>query len=127
MKKELPTSPHLQIYKPQITSVLSITHRVTGFCMNLVLLLASIWLVALALGEFYYNLFVSFFLTMPFKLILIISLVGFNYHMLNGLRHMLWDLGFFLELRSSSILGYIVVILSLTISALFAFNLGIIK
>ena len=126
MKKDLPTSPHLQIYKPQITSVLSIAHRISGFCMNLVLLLASLWLVALALGESYYNLFISFFFTIPFKLVLVISLIGFNYHMLNGLRHMLWDLGFFLELRSSSILGYVVVVFSLIISAIVVINLGII-
>ena len=67
-KTDLPLSPHLQIYKPQITSILSIGHRISGFCLNFFLLFLGLWVSSLALGEFYYNLFLqfsSFFLISP--------------------------------------------------------------
>ena len=54
-----PISPHLQIYKPQLTSVLSITHRGTGIFLCLGILLLTTWLVCLALGEESYNIFIS--------------------------------------------------------------------
>ena len=69
MKKNLPTSPHLQIYKPQITSLLSITHRVTGFGLNLALILLTLWIISFGLGNDYYNNFVSIFDTTFVKVV----------------------------------------------------------
>ena len=115
-KTELPISPHLQIYKPQITSVLSIGHRISGFCLNFFLLFIGLWVFSLALGETYYVLFLklsSFFLI---KFLLSIGLLGFTYHALNGVRHIFWDFGFFLDKISSSIFGIIIVLFSIGIS-----------
>ena len=58
MKEKLPLSPHLQIYKPQITSLLSIAHRITGFGLNLALILLSLWIISFAMGSVYYDYFI---------------------------------------------------------------------
>ena len=125
-KNPLPISPHLQIYKPQITSVLSITHRITGFCLNLSLIFLILWLFSFSLGETSYNSFIDFLNTIPAKVIIFFSILGFFYHMLNGIRHMIWDLGFFLENKSSAILGYVVIFFSLIISLFVSFKLEVI-
>ena len=115
-KTDLPLSPHLQIYKPQITSVLSIGHRISGFFLNFFLLFLSLWVSSLALGEFYYNLFLQFSSFFLIKLLLSLGLLGFTYHALNGIRHIFWDFGFFLDKLSSSIFGIIIVFFSVGIS-----------
>ena len=69
MKKNLPISPHLQIYKPQITSLLSITHRITGFGLNLALILLSLWIISFGLGSDVYANFVTIFETIFVKII----------------------------------------------------------
>ena len=126
MKKEdLPISPHLQIYKPQITSLLSISHRVTGFSLNFSLIILVSGLLCITLGEVYFLLFIEILNTIPLKIILFLTLLGFSYHLLNGIRHIFWDFGFFLENRSSAILGYIVIIFSLISSVSFSILIGL--
>ena len=98
MKKEnLPLSPHLQIYKPQITSLLSISHRISGIALNFSLIILITGLLSLSLGEYYYNLFIFIINSYPLKIFIFLTILGFSYHLLNGIRHMIWDLGFFLE------------------------------
>ena len=88
-----PLSPHLQVYRPQITSVLSILHRATGIVLSAGTLLLVWWLVAAARGEAAYAT-VSGFLRSPVGLLL---LVGWTatlwYHFCSGLRHLAWDAG----------------------------------
>ena len=126
-KSELPISPHLQIYKPQITSILSITHRITGLCLNFLLLFVSLWLLSLSLGENVYSYFIVFSNTIFMKLIMSISIFGLSYHAMNGIRHIFWDFGFFLNNSSALISGIIVVLLALGLSTLLIFKLGIIS
>ena len=86
-----PLSPHLQIYRPQITSVLSILNRITGIAMILATVLIAWWFLAAATGAGYYGL-VDGFLTSWFGvLILVGSLWAFWFHFFNGLRHLRWD------------------------------------
>ncbi|MAI76084.1 MAG: succinate dehydrogenase, cytochrome b556 subunit [Pelagibacteraceae bacterium TMED65] len=126
MKKEdLPISPHLQIYKPQITSLLSISHRVTGFALNFSLIILVSGLLCITLGEVYFLLFIEILNTIPLKIILFLTLLGFSYHLLNGIRHIFWDFGFFLENRSSAIFGYVVIIFSLISSVSFSILIGL--
>ncbi len=124
-KKDLPLSPHLQIYKPQITSILSIAHRISGFCLNFMLIFTTVWVVCLAVGEIYYNFIVMLFNFLLIKILFFIGVLGFCYHALNGIRHILWDFGFFLENNSSRNLGiaviFLALILSFTISHFFEF------
>ncbi|MFL2661020.1 MAG: succinate dehydrogenase, cytochrome b556 subunit [Alphaproteobacteria bacterium] len=124
-KKELPLSPHLQIYKPQITSILSITHRITGFALNFSLVVFVIGLLSISSGEKYYSIYLSILKTLPFKIVFFLTILGFTYHLLNGFRHILWDFGLFLENRSASIFGYIIIILSLISSIYVALILGL--
>ncbi len=92
-KVERPLSPHLQIYRPQITSVLSILHRITGVALGVGLLLVSWWLIAAATGEDYFA-FVNGLMGSWFGRIV---LFGFSwalfYHFCNGIRHLFWDIG----------------------------------
>ena len=113
---KLPISPHLQIYKPQITSVLSITHRITGFFLSLTLPLLLLWLFCIFLGLSAYSSFITFFSYTPLKLILIPITYAFSYHMLNGIRHLIWDCGYGFSLRFSSISGVLIVTLSILIT-----------
>ena len=117
MKKEnLPLSPHLQIYKPQITSILSISHRITGLALNLSLVFFVSGLFCLTLGEKYFNYFMVVMNSVQLRIIIFLTVLGFCYHFLNGIRHIIWDFGFFLENKSSTILGYLVIILSVVSS-----------
>ena len=125
-KSELPISPHLQIYKPQITSILSITHRITGVCLNFLIIFVSLWLLSLSLGENVYNYFMEFSNTIFMKLVMSISIFGLSYHAMNGIRHILWDFGFFLNNLSALISGIIVVLSAFVLSILLIFKLGII-
>ena len=113
---KLPISPHLQIYKPQITSVLSITHRITGFFLSLTLPLLLLWLFCIFLGSSVYSSFITFFSYTPLKLTLIPITYAFSYHMLNGIRHLIWDCGYGFSLRFSSISGVLIVTLSILIT-----------
>ena len=126
-KSELPISPHLQIYKPQITSILSITHRITGMCLNFLIIFVSLWLLSLSLGENAYNYFIEFSNTIFMKLVMSISIFGLSYHAMNGIRHIFWDFGFFLNNSSALISGIIVVLSAFVLSILLIFKLGIIS
>ncbi len=125
-KSELPISPHLQIYKPQITSILSITHRITGICLNFLIIFVSLWLLSLSLGENTYNYFIQFASTLFMKSVMSISIFGLSYHAMNGIRHIFWDFGFFLNNSSALISGIIVVLSAFVLSILLIFKLGII-
>ena len=125
MKKNLPLSPHLQIYKPQITSILSIAHRVTGFSLNLILVLTTIWIVSISLGDIYYQNFVQLFQTFFIKFLVYFIVLGISYHALNGIRHILWDLGYLIDNNSALISGIIIIISSITLSILISLFLGI--
>jgi succinate dehydrogenase / fumarate reductase, cytochrome b subunit len=124
-KQDLPLSPHLQIYKPQITSILSITHRITGFSLNFSLLIFVIGLLCITLGEEYYLFFKYLLNTIPVKIILYFTILGFSFHLLNGLRHIFWDFGFFLENKSSAVLGYLILFFSLIISTMISVYSGL--
>ena len=124
-KSELPISPHLQIYKPQITSILSIAHRLTGFCLNFLIVFASLWLLSLSLGEPFYQHFIEFSDTIFMKLVMSVSIFGLSYHAMNGIRHIFWDFGFLLSNSSALISGIIVVSLTFMLSVLLIYKLGI--
>ena len=119
-KNNLPISPHLQIYKPQITSILSISHRITGVALNFSLIIIVLGLFCLTLGEKYFTYFIFIMSSIPLKIIMFLTILGFCYHFLNGIRHIIWDFGVFLENKSSAILGYLVVALSMISSVAIA-------
>ena len=115
-KNKLPLSPHLQIYKPQLTSVLSISHRFAGIFLLLLLPILLVWILCLALGENAYNSFIGFATTKFMKTYFILVIFSIVYHLLNGVRHIFWDLGYGLNIKISSIFGSIIVLVTLVVT-----------
>ena len=108
MAQQRPLSPHLMIYKPQLTSIMSITHRATGTALALGSLMVVWWIVALATGAEYYN-FVQLILTSWFgQLVLFGFTVAVFYHLSNGIRHLFWDFGYNLTIEGVHRSGYMV-------------------
>ena len=119
-----PLSPHLQIYRPQLTSVLSITHRLTGFALSLVILLSPAILYFLTLSKDSHALVMNMFQNSFIKLVLFLAIFGLSYHLCNGIRHLAWDAGYGLDLDSSYKSGYAVVAISLGITLLIVLTSG---
>ncbi len=92
-----PLSPHLQVYQPQLTSVLSILHRGTGVALALGTPLLVYWLTAAAAGPDAYASAESFFGNWFVQLLLFGWTFALFYHLCNGIRHLIWDLGFGFE------------------------------
>ena len=124
-KQDLPLSPHLQIYKPQITSLLSISHRISGVALNFVLVMLVLGLLCITLGESYFELLISLITFFPIKIIIFLAILGFSYHFLNGIRHIIWDFGFLLGNRSSAIFGYFIIATSIISSIFISSLLGL--
>jgi succinate dehydrogenase / fumarate reductase, cytochrome b subunit len=93
MPASRPLSPHLQIYRPQITSVLSISHRATGLALSLGTLLLVWWLVALARGPEAFASVQSFVGSWLGRLLLLGWTFSLFFHLANGIRHLCWDAG----------------------------------
>ncbi len=107
-----PLSPHLSIYKPQITSVLSILHRITGVVALLVFLEGLLWLLALATGERYFIWLKALF-TSPLGLGVQLGMTWcVFYHFYNGVRHLFWDVGLGFSLRVVTRSGIAVLLLT---------------
>jgi len=111
-----PLSPHLLIYKPQLTSVLSIVHRGTGVALAVGLLLVVYWLMALATGP---DAFGNAQIIMG-SWIGNVILFGFTfalfYHLCNGIRHLFWDAGLGLDLKTVYASGWSVLAASIVLS-----------
>ena len=114
-----PLSPHLQIYRWQISSLLSITHRISGIINLLALILIFFWLLILSFGENNYELFLILINSFFGKFILIGFTWSMSFHLLGGIRHLIWDLGYGFEIKTANISGVIVIISSLVLTILF--------
>jgi succinate dehydrogenase / fumarate reductase cytochrome b subunit len=113
-----PLSPHLQIYRWQISSLLSIVHRITGILNLLGLIFISVWILSAGLGENLYECF-SFLLKSFFgKFILIGFTWSMSFHLLTGIRHFFWDLGYGYEVKTANFSGIIVIVSSLVLTVI---------
>lgn len=119
MAHERPLSPHLQVYKPQITSVLSILHRITGVVLCLGLFVLGWWLLAAASGPEAYATFQD----VAGSPIGIIALVGWSfalfYHLCSGVRHLLMDTGMFFTIPEIYKSGYATLAAAALLTAMF--------
>ncbi len=102
----------MQVYKPQLTSVLSISHRIAGVILSGVSIIIPAGLYFFSFGENIFTEFLNFFNHYFFKFILIFLIFILSYHLFNGVRHLLWDLGVGLEIKESYLTGYLVIFLS---------------
>ncbi len=113
-----PLSPHLQIYRPQLTSVLSITHRLSGVALAAGTLLLVYWLAAAAAGPEAYESAQSFVGSFLGRLLLFGWTVGLFFHLCNGIRHLVWDAGYGFELDEVYRSGWTVVVATAVLSLL---------
>ena len=116
--KERPLSPHLQVYRPEITSVLSILHRITGMALAAGLLLLVCWLLALANGEAAYDAVQAFNAHWIGRILLFGWTFALFYHLCNGIRHLVWDTGRGYELPTVYRSGWLAVIAAAILSLL---------
>jgi succinate dehydrogenase / fumarate reductase, cytochrome b subunit len=111
-----PLSPHLGIYKPQLTSVLSITHRLTGLALAVGTLLLLWWLVAAATSPEAFATAQAFWRSWIGMLLLLGWTFALFYHLCNGVRHLLWDVGWGFDLPTTYLTGWIVVVASIVLT-----------
>ena len=121
--KPRPLSPHLQVYKPQLTSVLSITHRMTGVVLYIGSLFLVVWLVTAAFDQGLFYAMQDFWRSTLGQLLILGWALCLFYHLLNGVRHLCWDMGMGLELRDSYFTGY-AVLAGTAILTLIAWGVG---
>jgi succinate dehydrogenase / fumarate reductase cytochrome b subunit len=113
-----PLSPHLQIYRWQLTSVLSILHRMTGIALSAGAILLVWWLGAASDGPEAYAAFENFIGSWFGLLLLFGWSVALFYHLCNGIRHLWWDSGRGLELKSVYISGWTVVVATIGLTVI---------
>lgn len=113
-----PLSPHLQIYRPQVTSVLSITHRLTGVVLAFAALLLTYWLASAAYGPESFARAQAVMESWFGRLVLFGFTFSLFYHLCNGIRHLGWDLGWGFELVKLRITGVVVIIASMGLTVL---------
>jgi succinate dehydrogenase / fumarate reductase, cytochrome b subunit len=115
---ERPISPHLQVYKPQISSALSIFHRITGIILSVGALLLVCWLISAADGEAAYN-GLSWFLRSWLGVLLLFGwTAALWYHFCSGLRHLAWDAGYGFDLPTVHLTGKAVLVATAALTVL---------
>ncbi|MDC0418711.1 succinate dehydrogenase, cytochrome b556 subunit [Pelagibacteraceae bacterium] len=110
MQKKNPLSPHLQIYRWQISSLLSITHRIIGVVNAIALILICLWSIFLLFGDENYQIINIFFQSFFGKFFIISLSWSFSFQILNEIRHLIWDLGYGYDLKVSRVTGVITII-----------------
>lgn len=113
-----PLSPHLTIYRPQMTSMTSIFVRLTGNALIVAALMIVWWFLAAAAGPEAFATADAFLRSWFGDLVLTLSVWALWYHLLGGLRHLIWDLGYGLDLQSAYTMGYVMIGGSLVLTLL---------
>lgn len=113
-----PLSPHLTIYRPQMSSITSIFVRLTGIGLTLGFLLVIWWLLAAATGPGYFAFVDGLMTSWLGILILVLSLWALWYHFLGGVRHLIWDMGYGFEIKTADMMGYVMIGGSLVLTLL---------
>ena len=117
--KNNPLSPHLQIYKWQISSLLSIAHRIVGVINIFAITLICVWVSSLFFGEESYEVIKLFFNSFFGKFFLISLCWTFSFHILNEIRHLAWDAGYGFDLKVANITGVLAFLGSFILTIIF--------
>ena len=118
MENRNPLSPHIQIYRWHISSLVSISHRITGIINIVAITLICIWTASLILGDSNYD-FINLFLTSIFGKFIVIGLAwSFSFQILSEIRHLLMDMGYGFELQTTRITGLGVIFGSILLTIL---------
>ncbi|MDP6342272.1 MAG: succinate dehydrogenase, cytochrome b556 subunit [Alphaproteobacteria bacterium] len=118
-----PLSPHLQVYRWQMTMALSILHRMSGVGLVLGLFLLTWWLIAAAAGPEYFQYVQAIFGSEIGRVLLFGFTLALFYHLCNGIRHLIWDAGYGFELDAMTRSGWLVLVASVMLT-LATFGLG---
>ena len=118
LDRQRPLSPNIQIYRPQLTSVLSIGNRITGVALSAYAVGLVIWLVAAAAGPDAYAAVDAFIGSWVGRIVLLGGTFCFFFHFCGGIRHLFWDAGYGFSLRATYASGWAVVAASIVLTAL---------
>mgnify|MGYP002621430510 FL=1 len=119
MENNRPLSPHIQIYRWHVSSLVSISHRITGIINILAITLICLWACSLLLGENNYEITKSFLNTVIGKFIILGITWSFSFQILSEIRHLIMDLGYGFELQTTKITGLLVIFGSIFLTILF--------
>ena len=119
MENKTPLSPHIQIYRWHISSLVSICHRITSIINILTITVICLWASLLLLGENNYGMTNTFLNTLIGKFIILSITWSFSFQILSEIRHLIMDLGYGFELKTSKITGLIVIFGSIILTVTF--------
>ncbi|MBD1174180.1 succinate dehydrogenase, cytochrome b556 subunit [Pelagibacterales bacterium SAG-MED01] len=119
MENKSPLSPHIQIYRWHISSLVSISHRITGIINIVVITLICLWASLLLLGESKYEEINLLLNSLVGKFIILSITWSFSFQLLSEIRHLIMDLGYGFELKTTKITGLIVIIGSIILTVVF--------
>ena len=119
MENKNPLSPHIQIYRWHISSLVSISHRITGIINIIVITLICLWASLLLLGESKYETINLLLNSLLGKFIILSVTWSFSFQILSEIRHLIMDLGYGFELKTTKITGLIVIIGSIILTIIF--------
>jgi succinate dehydrogenase / fumarate reductase, cytochrome b subunit len=115
-KRTRPLSPNIQIYRPQLTSVLSILNRITGVVLSACAVVLVVWLIAAAAGSQTYAAVQGAIASWIGQILLFGCTFAFFLHLCGGIRHLVWDTGYGFELRAIYVSGWVVVASSVVLT-----------
>ena len=116
-----PLSPHIQIYRWHISSLVSITHRITGIINFFVISLIFLWFACIFFGESNYQIIQTILKTLVGKFIILAITWSFSFQMLSEIRHLIMDLGYGFELQATKISGLLVIFGSIFLTIIIYF------
>ena len=116
-----PLSPHIQIYRWHISSLVSITHRITGIINFFVISLIFLWFAFIFFGESNYQIIQTILVTLVGKFIILAITWSFSFQMLSEIRHLIMDLGYGFELQATKISGLLVIFGSIFLTIIIYF------
>ena len=119
MESKTPLSPHIQIYRWHISSLVSIYHRITGIINIIVITLICLWASLLLYGESNYQLINSFLNSLIGKFVILGITWSFSFQVLSEIRHMVMDLGYGFKLKTTQVTGLIVIFGSIILTIIF--------
>jgi succinate dehydrogenase / fumarate reductase, cytochrome b subunit len=114
-----PLSPHIQIYRWHISSLISITHRISGILNFLGLILIFFWLFILSYKESNYEIFLLIINSYVGQFVLIGFTWSMTFHLLSGIRHLIWDMGYGFEIKIANRSGIVVILSSFILTTIF--------
>jgi succinate dehydrogenase / fumarate reductase cytochrome b subunit len=118
IKETRPLSPHLQIYRPMLTMMMSVAHRISGAALATGFVLLAWWLLAISAGPAPFAVVNRFFASVPGQMLLFLYSWALLHHMLGGIRHLIWDTGRGLDRVSIEIFAWATIVGSTTLNLL---------